>query len=539
MSLRPLGQPSPQTPPLSDASKQQPASSGRKRKRDDHPLSEGDNSSERHQRAKYLSRSQGLQSPKSPLSNATVKSLPSEALLQNNTRYHGHTESTINRSDVEQVPGQYPHVSELENPSGHKSKSALRRSGNSLEDHSTQEEDLYACETRAAHVEYDTASYQGDSVEIPDPVGQWALDGTWPEEYFTEEHTMNAPLTKKRSASTMRDPSMTTSESNASAKERQYQSPRFETLLQKAGIYMKENPVEPSQSCKELCGRLLEAEQELPKDSLFNEEAFRPVIARLENENEATVVRDMTPLVAPPAELLYLRGAKHLRILHGHVNRAWHRSVPLVAPPPQPDYCVGLSLYAFDAKRDQRLEALIADKERNPLMATWQMYFPFFMCEVKAANEDLNAADRQNMSSCSVAVNSVVALYRAAGREKELHGKILAFSIAHNTEQFRIYGYYASFSEQVPRFYRYKIKSGLFETGQDRWQTFTFTRNVYDIYAPMLYERVCSVLDFLPMNASIWGPELTFQPSDTGDSRSVQSSAPRAPESVTTPAADE
>ena len=380
-----------------------------------------------------------------------------------------------------------------------------------------------------------TTQQRSPGESLADPVGHWALDNAWPQEYFTQEHPMNAPLTKKRSSSSLRDPTVTTSDAtDASAVEKPYRSPQFEVLLELAGIFMHQNPIEPSQSCKELCTQLLEADQEIPKDTLFQDKIFKPLIIRLGKENEAAVFRDMTPLIAPPAENLVLYGAEHLNILHGHVNMAWGRCTPLVAPPPQPDYCVGIDLWAFSIDQTRRLRSLIGGQNRNPLMATWMMYFPFFVCEVKASNADLNVADRQNISSGSVAVNTLIALYRAAGREKELHGKILAFSIAHNIEQFRIYGHYASFDEQVPRFYRYKIKAALFDTPEDRWRAYRFTRNVYDIFAPIHFERVCSVLNSLPENASVWGPELAFQQSEAGDSSSVQSSAPRAPDSATT-----
>ena len=405
----------------------------------------------------------------------------------------------------------------------------------------SQEKGIYVDEVSVAQASKSIAAQQTNPGEGQiDLIGHWALENDWPQEYFTQEHLMNAPLTKKRSASTLKDPTTTPSEvTDASAKERQYRSPRFEILLKYAGVFMHENPIEPSESCKEMCLQLLESEQELPTGTLFQDRTFKPWMVSLEKENEAMVFRDMTPLIAPPAEVLYFHGAQQLKILHGHANMAWGRSIPLVAPPPQPDYCVGFDLEAFTLKQDQRLRSLIGNRERNPLMATWMMYFPFFMCEVKAGNENLDVADRQNMSSGSVAVNTLIALYRAAGREKELHGKILAFSIAHNIEQFRIYGHYASLEEQAPRFYRYEIMSALTRTPRDRWKAYTFTRNVYDMFAQTLFENVCSVIDSLPENASIWGPELAFQSSEGGDSVSVQSSAPKASDFVTTPAAND
>lgn len=88
-------------------------------------------------------------------------------------------------------------------------------------------------------------------------IGHWVLKGTWPKEHFIEEHAMNTPLGKKRSSSTLKDQSQSDI-TDVSGKEKEYQSPQFEILLATAGIYIEEDfNVPPSQSCKDLCSRLL------------------------------------------------------------------------------------------------------------------------------------------------------------------------------------------------------------------------------------------------------------------------------------------
>ena len=261
---------------------------------------------------------------------------------------------------------------------------------------------------------------------------------------------------------------------------------------------------------------------------------FQSLIKRLRAENEAMVFRDVTPLIAPAAELLQLkRGAEHLKILYGHINTAWGRCIPLVGSPPQPDYCAGLDLDAFTRPQYMRLRALIRIQERNPLMATFKMFFPFFMCEAKASSIGLDVADRQNTSSGAVAVNAVLTLYRAAGRHRELHRKILAFSIAHNATTMKIFGHYASLEGPEPRFYRYPIRRACFTEDEDRWTAYRFTRNLYDVFAPIHLQRILAVLDHLPDNASIWNQGLLSSVSDMADAPSIQSSASQAPEPVT------
>ena len=371
-----------------------------------------------------------------------------------------------------------------------------------------------------------------------DSISHWVLEGSWPEEHFIAEYsTMDPPLTKKRSRSTLRDQP----QSENTDKEKDYRNPQIEVLMETVNIYIHiQSTIQPSQPCKDFCVQMLQAEQELPNYTLFDDDTtFEPLIARLTVENETMVFRDLTPLIAPAAELLYLHGAKHLGILYGHANMGWGRSIPLVASPPQPDYCVGLDMSAFTSAQWKQMRALIRGVERNPLMATWKMWYPFFMCEAKASRENLVIADRQNMCSGSVAVNALVTLYRAAGRERELHRKIVAFSISHDTEIFKIYGHFASFEETEPRFYRYPIKRAFIMDRQDRWTAYRFTRNLYDLFAPLHLERITSVLDSLPENATIWGGPLAPKPSQVNEipvalTQSYQSSTPsQIPEPVT------
>ena len=65
-------------------------------------------------------------------------------------------------------------------------------------------------------------------------------------------------------------------------------------------------------------------------------------------------------------------------------------------------------------------------------MATYYIYFPFLICEVKCSITALNIADQQNAYSITLAVRGIVKLFRLIKREKELHQEILAFLISYN-----------------------------------------------------------------------------------------------------------
>jgi hypothetical protein len=120
--------------------------------------------------------------------------------------------------------------------------------------------------------------------------------------------------------------------------------------------------------------------------------------------------------------------------------------------------------------------------------------------EVKCGNEGLNIVDRQNAHSSGVAVRQVVDLYRKASRQHELNQEVLSFSVSHDQEAVRIYGHHPVIDGDQTAVHRYPIKKFDItnEEGKDKWTTYIFTTNVYDIYDPMHFERLRSAVDQLP-----------------------------------------
>ena len=287
-------------------------------------------------------------------------------------------------------------------------------------------------------------------------ISHWVSEGNWPKEYFTKDYPMGTQLNKKRSGSTLNDPARS-GLSDVSSREKDYSSPKYDDRLEAVGIYTDLHEALPTEECKDLCSSLLEVDQEIPPNTLFDDAIFYPFFDEMQKENEATVRYYYTQLIVPPVEVLVARGAKHLSYLAAHVDTAWIRAVPLLGSPPQPDYCVGFRPRAFSPEQQKRIESLVGVTERNPLMATYKVYFPFLTCEVKCNNVPLTVADRQNAHSASFAVNALISLYRAAGREKELDRRILAFSVSHDAHAVKIYGHYASLDGPEPQFYRYLI----------------------------------------------------------------------------------
>ncbi len=359
---------------------------------------------------------------------------------------------------------------------------------------------------------------------------------------------MSQSLTRKRST-----PSLSNQQSDISGVSlREGKNPvvknrRYEQILASAGIYMDKGDEEATtDACKILCKTLLDTEQTVPQDSLFNDDLFERICEKVRNRNETRVIRDLSPLLVPSAEILYVRGSVNLKHLIENVDESWIKSIPLVnGPRAQPDFSVGLKSTAFTRDQLKKLKPFVGDwQTTSRLVATDEMYFPFLTSEVKCGNEALNIADRQNAHSASVAVNAVVELYRAVSRQDELHREILAFSVSHDNEAVRIYGHYALIDGAETRFYRHAIHKFdiTAQDGKDKWTAYKFTRNIYDTFVPIHLERICAAINQLP-DPEIFLVEPLSQQSNAesveqDDSQSTpsysQESAPILPSSQTT-----
>ena len=316
---------------------------------------------------------------------------------------------------------------------------------------------------------------------------------------------MTHSLTRKRST-----PSLSKHESDISGvslregKNPLVKSRRYEQILKSVGIYMgqPEPHLRATEVDKALCRELLNKEQPVPKDSLFNDDLFEWTLEDISNRNEARVIQDIGRLIVPAPEELARRGATHLKHLIETVDEGWIKSIPLIkGPRPQPDFAVGLKSSAFTSGQLRKLQPSIGDwQTTSRLVATDEMYFPFLTAEVKCGNEALNIADRQNAHSAAVAANAVVELYRLVSRQDELHQKILTFSISHDHRTVRIYGHYVLIDGKDTSFYRHLIQSFdiVNRDGEDKWTAYKFTLSVYHDFCRIHHERITSAADQLP-----------------------------------------
>ncbi|KAI3318575.1 hypothetical protein HD806DRAFT_313865 [Xylariaceae sp. AK1471] len=351
------------------------------------------------------------------------------------------------------------------------------------------------------------------------PIDFWTREGYWPREYL--EVDMEHALARKRSLSSLRrkrsDSATSTTPSDQKPREEksaQYRDPRYKTLLATKGSFMDKSDLGITEASKKTYYALLSAEQGIPNESLFRDDLFEHTCRGVEDRNEARILRDITPLIVPSAEILTLYGSAGLKCLIESTNEGWNNSIPLTGTRPQPDYSVGFRREAFTEDQLAKLSPFIGDFIAGDLsffMATYYMYFPFLACEVKCGAAALDIADRQNAHSMTLAVRGIVELFCLVNRENEVHRQIVAFSVSHDHRSVRIYGYYPVIDKKDTKYYRHPIRTFDFTEmdGKEKWAAYRFTKNIYDTWMPDHFKRIGSAIDQLPLNIDFDVPALS------------------------------
>ncbi|KAL7963250.1 hypothetical protein V8C34DRAFT_267651 [Trichoderma compactum] len=282
-----------------------------------------------------------------------------------------------------------------------------------------------------------------------------------------------------------------------------FRDPSWEHEFQRFGTFLHEHPLGLRQESEALCKKLLEGEQPLPEKSLFDDDMIRATCQMIQHRNETMVFRDITPLIAPSAELLALRGETHKDLMYESTNEIWAHSQPILRVQPQPTYAVGFRGQAFTTERYQKLYTIFEDRctnDSSPVAGTPFMFFPFFSCEIGS----LSMAQRQNTHSMTIGMHGVVELFRGVEREAELDRQVLAFSIAHSHREVQIVAHYPVILGENTSYFQKVLYSFDFADPAcvDKWAAYRFTRNLYDHWMPTQYRRICSAIDEIPHNVT-------------------------------------
>ena len=350
-------------------------------------------------------------------------------------------------------------------------------------------------------------SEENERNKILDPISHWAAHGIWPNS-FQERVPMPSSGKRLRTSSSPSgkdEKSRSYSQSRKDGDVPEQYTPAYERHVFTKGLDMDVLRGEEfvSEHSKRSCSGLMKITRHSIKPIVFPEEHLRKVINLLGTRNEAIVNRDITTMIAPPLASLYFSGDKHLEHVVDEVNADWYEQCVLEGPRIRPDLAIGLLSSSFTEAEIDKLKRYTSVD--NWTQFTSHMYFPFLMCEVKSGREGLNAADRQNMHSCSVAVRALLRIeqeadkYRSGEKLRSLLGQVLVFSISHNQQDVRLFGHYAIVREEKWTYHRYCIGTFNILTGQkDLVTLYNFVQNVLKSHASDLVKRLKDALSALP-----------------------------------------
>ncbi|KAM0458221.1 hypothetical protein ACHAPV_001596 [Trichoderma viride] len=284
----------------------------------------------------------------------------------------------------------------------------------------------------------------------------------------------------------------------AEPKSAQYRDALWSIVYNKNKTFMWEFHEGLAKRSLDLCNELLGRAQLPPRASLFDDDVIHEISVRCQRRNETRIFRDITPLIAPSAELVALRGDKELDILCESANEIWTYSQQLLQYQPQPSYSVGFKALAFTELQFTKVTEFFEERctsETSPIMGTSHMFFPCFSCEIGS----FEIARRQNTHNMTIGMRAVVDLFRGVKRESEVHRQILAFSISHDSCEAEIVAHYPVILGETTEFYQQVIASFVFTDSRfDKWMAYRFTKNMYEAWMPAQFQWICSAIDQLP-----------------------------------------
>ena len=349
-------------------------------------------------------------------------------------------------------------------------------------------------------------TFPADSLSTPlngcysNPIEYWTEHNSWPPNFPAEEVHMGDFSSNKRSRSQSNSYSQGVKDGdNPTAWTRQHAE-----KMQEAGLIMAEYQAQAviSDNCRRLCNSILEADYPPPQGPLFQKDRLLKVLDQVQFRNEARVVRDITPIVVPSAELLLISDQPGLEYITEAMNAEWVQCDTLCGPRPKPDFVAGISPSAFTREEKEKLK--MNHTSACPNLFPENMYFPFLICEVKGSDRPIQEAERQAMHSASIAARAVIQLYRKISSAEQLNRQILTISVSHNNTTIKVFGHFAHIDNEHITFFRHRIYTADFAAdfaSADWAKAYKITRGIYDYFFPKHLDRIASALPKLRQRA--------------------------------------
>ncbi|KAL4779526.1 hypothetical protein BJX76DRAFT_340548 [Aspergillus varians] len=229
------------------------------------------------------------------------------------------------------------------------------------------------------------------------------------------------------------------------------------------------------------------------------------------NAEIAVCFSEVTPTkfrdsISEPWEYAVPFSEQSARLPHRYILKM--KSLGHVLPLPQPDHTVGFHELAFTPRQRSKMAPYWYnnnyEKGRmriSPFEGPPIVFFPFLTAEIKRHPLSIEIAERQNAHSMAIAMKGIVGLFKRVdpkNKPKELHRKVLGFSIAQNHERVRIHAHYPMTKGGKTTYHRWLVGDCKWTSEEDKWTAYKFVVSVYHSWVPSHLERLRSAVDALP-----------------------------------------
>ena len=195
--------------------------------------------------------------------------------------------------------------------------------------------------------------------------------------------------------------------------------------------------------------RILEKKRDSPEPDANASKTFHDIRRVVMAKNEAAVTSRLTPLLMPHRDLPD-NNAKTKNITY-YQDAAWYNWGSLergVLPVQKPDFCITLKASRFTEAQQQQLRSPYLDKAG---------IFPVIIVEVKTALQGPQIADRQNAHNALPVLIRDFIIQQKLGRDHDLQRKIRLFTVAHDTLNLWIKGWFYVLREDGKPIWKFQL----------------------------------------------------------------------------------
>lgn len=241
-----------------------------------------------------------------------------------------------------------------------------------------------------------------------------------------------------------------------------------------------------------------------PPGDYFDEDKLPLLHRALQSASKWLVARELTRYLAPSPMHLKMTGdtSDILNFLSESASDRWRlcRNDRLGLPP-KPDVTVGFGKSAFTEEQLHKLQPPRSQKNKGFSFcpSDGNMYFPFLTCEARASKgeESMLEAHHQSVHCALFGLQALIRLMRRSSRLADISGKLMFFSVTHNTSRVHIEGFFAVVEGDSVSYRTQSLdpNKDFGKVVESREKSYAFIVRLYQEFAPKLHKQITEALD--------------------------------------------